>query len=1097
MKNNVYLKSFFRQFIRMAIMLLLIGIGTFFFTSRVVEYQIITIETARIEAYYRSIGYFKHSIYRNANVVEAAKIVSQSSYFAFENHLQYGFATLNDIHNADVRGTGRGLTCHRPLKLDIRDSDAFSYVKLLSIEGPIHDRGISEYYFYKLHVLISVVVAGYPEHLLPGYELIIHWLTEDGATEELIELLEMDTYYFVRVASFSPPTVSFHLLAPGFMNRLYLMPLSGDNLWFVSVAEGEEVDFSEPKLAHILDDIDILNINQHAMRVGMSTDLGALPQTQEVVDQWYLEEGRWVNYYDYITRNHVAVIHESFAYIRNLSIGDTITLTLRDLEFGIFPFPFEWPGCWWGIQSGSETWQEHSTYETTFEIVGLFSYGRRERVYPSQTKVLFVPESTIPSGFVETEDGRICKTDYSFVLTSTRYQDRFLQENLEKIQEFDLEIHFIEHGAENFWQSVGPILRTLRFNAFLFTAVFLVFVLLISPIYLWHRKREFVILRALGLSTKKSIYQLCIPIFLMWIPVIIISSVWAWTYAHKAAGITLRTINEMDECVEVMVDAFLPYSWLIGFSFFSFAIIFFVTLLGVLRIANRSVLEGLQGSSVSRKVNKRKKGIKEESGTPDVLHYRTSLEKNNLLNINTRKKNAHKAFRRNIGRRMLRTPLRVLLLMGIIALFMLSVGWLQKAIRQSNAEIDRLYDTTTVRGSIRQLNVDDYSIHSAMNLMIHPDTVSYILDSGFVRNVYFETGHEWAFLIPPGEDGHFPDEIWGEREFGLDDRNRLLATNDLIRFVDNNNAPTDVFGTGREPLLLFTDTDEILLVEFEPIIIEFLHGFDETIFSNNSFIDFNAVVPVILKYEVMKEAGLSLGDMAFISHNFRNIEPWTMMIKVAGFYTGRIHRPFGYDSIIMPHSAMKLIRKMMPIEESAGVSMTGYIAFDFEVNPVRNRELVEFREILNDLVPRNRAGAVRLTYDLFDSELEFVVRQMEQNLQLLRLLYPIAVILFLIISAGFPILIQLQNVRNIALMRVLGGTRKEVHKSFISEQIIISLIGLSIGVFLLYFTGNIFAIDMSLIVFAVLCFITTITGSSIGILVIINCSPLGMLQVKE
>ena len=129
MRKNVFLKSTVRQFARAILLATLIGVASFFFVSRVVEYQIVTTETERIGGFYRSIGYFcgRNSAlaqesfapddhlyefqvrqwegdYSAGDIARGAALISDSPYFDFQVSTRRMFGILDGILNTDIGG---------------------------------------------------------------------------------------------------------------------------------------------------------------------------------------------------------------------------------------------------------------------------------------------------------------------------------------------------------------------------------------------------------------------------------------------------------------------------------------------------------------------------------------------------------------------------------------------------------------------------------------------------------------------------------------------------------------------------------------------------------------------------------------------------------------------------------------------------------------------------------------------------------------------------------------------------------------------------------------------------------------------------------
>ena len=762
MRKNVFLKSTVRQLVRTILLAILIGIASFFFVSRVVEYQIVTTETERIGGHYRSIGFFAPIVPTDeTDLTEVVDIISKSPYFAFGDHTRYVFASLSDMHNADIMNMGGywmdiyGNLQNIQEVHDILHVNAYFYGRLLNKRGP----SFTEIPFYTLQVYVDAVVEGYPEHVAVGYEVDIRWVVKDGV-RELLEQMEIGNRYFFSTNRHTGANLRAINPASNVDNWHYLKMLNQEeSIGAFLVEDAEEINFADHRqLAHIPADLELLRVNQRAMRAITSVDVGAMPRAQELADEWFLLEGRWINHEDYMTENPVVVVNWLFATIRELSIGDTITLEFRDVDVYIEDLLVHRYDGWFEILVTDETWREQETYQEIFEIVGIFGHSRRETTHSIMTKDFFVPESTVPPIFGAIDF--ISHLDYSFVLNSTKYQDAFTQQYEDVIAALGFHLHFIEHGGERFWQSAHPILRSLSFNMLLFIGVFLGVVGLIILLYFIHRKRDLAILRVLGCPMKRVVSYLYMPIFLVWLPFILLGSGIGWVSAHNAAETTISAlvnvyegevddellvesiyeqevyVNEYEEnegeeaheenerADELRTPPSLSFRWLIGLSMLAIVVPLAGMLVGFIPLARKPVLEILQGDAGKRRAKRRRKSIDDvptelrklqERKIDSITHVLTALE--------TKGSNIRKAIRLHTKRRIMRTPLKTIFVVGIAFLFIFAIGWLQNAITQGNEEINRLYDTTIVRGEFRPLVPGEFDFQFPMKQVIRPRTV--------------------------------------------------------------------------------------------------------------------------------------------------------------------------------------------------------------------------------------------------------------------------------------------------------------------------------------------------------------------------------------
>ena len=388
MRRNVCLKSAMRQPARTLVLVLLVGLITFAFVSRVVEYLVVNRETDRLAGYYRSIG----TLHRIAPVPDdwgvdrGMELVSASQYVAFEDLRRHCSGVLQGIYNSDVDG-GHWYP-------DIVTWDVVFYGKLLSKS---HLPGAIEEYRFSFEV--DKVVAGFPEYVREGSEVNLKCLPKFVDVHEMVAYIpgvQGVTYVPGHPDEMAAPYQSFeigarYLIRACFDNayRVFYMNEKGESagdfltieplqsgVWFREVEPGASVDLSDPVWAELAEDLAVMEENQRAMAVISTSDMSSMPDTQEASRLLYLTKGRWLDSEDNFEDRRVCVVHNDFAVLRGLSVGDSITLKLRDLKnqsYGGYIFAAE---DW-------DAWQGYKTVTDEFEIVGLYEIGRascRERV---------------------------------------------------------------------------------------------------------------------------------------------------------------------------------------------------------------------------------------------------------------------------------------------------------------------------------------------------------------------------------------------------------------------------------------------------------------------------------------------------------------------------------------------------------------------------------------------------------------------------------------------------------------------------------------------------------------------------------------------
>jgi len=1096
--------------------MLLVAVATFFFISRAAEYQIVVNEIERTRGQIRSIGYFS-STRPESGISEAVEFIQalDSPYIAFEDFNRRGFATLNGLHNILSDGS------IRPHELLIHDRYMFFYGELLEISGDFDHPAPR----ITLTFQVDSVMVGYPEWITPDIELEVFWQVRDFKIEDPGHQFEVGKRYFLR-AEYGIRAFGRHrnLLRP-------LQTVDEEPILVLPVLPGEEIDFSSSGLSYLLADIEVIDVNHRAMRVLTSKDLTAKPQVQEQVSLWHLRDGRWINHLDYLEENPVAVVHWLFAAERNLSIGDTISLTLWD--FNVRPpasrmhEPFSW-----GIrtnQRGKRDMQESTTWEVEVEIVGTFVY-QRSGPLGLHSKDIWVPTSLVPEWFGA--NSHPTNLTYSFVLTSYLYQSAFYESYGDELMGFGgsglfYQFRFLEHGGERISELLNPILQNLRRNTALFTGAFLFMVLLIVYLFLRQRSRDVAILRALGCPTWKIVGQLLSTVFLLWLPMVFFGGLVARNFARQAASDTLSPLAEYDMFGRpgLLLDGF----WLFRIGVFSFIALVTVTFLGIILMIRKNVLTMLQGETTKsgkkgRQTNEKVRDILEKLAVSSHPLPREDILFSPLLVADLPKTvaNRHRAIRRNLSRHIRRTPIKSIFILTFAFLSIFFLGWLRNAIIYNDSEIERLWNTTVIDGELFAPAQNHTNVHDTMIHTILPSAKINIQNTGFVDAIYLEVGYELAYLILPLPDGSFPSDVWSDWEY--DDlfdrrRNRFFMVSDLEKMVQDSLEYRDVFGR-RNSFDIYVGGappyNNMRVVQ-EPLEITFAQGFGSNDFDYGKIYDFEDVIPVILPDTLMENLGLELGDSIFISHPFdRRIEghpfliphpqdwgqhiwsmihPWTITGEIAGIYTGVIHRPFAHDAIILPYGIVSSIRGALPGRHSGEVF--GYSTLKFTVDVAHNRETEALRDRLHYIVNHTQAGVEPLGFILRDEELILIVSQLERNLALLRLLFPVILAVSLFIATGLSLLLLHQNAKSAAVMRILGLSKGKTGRALVTAQLIITLIGVVLGLVGLLFIGYENYMNRATLLIAGFYLLAVTAGSLIGAILISNHPPLELLQVKE
>jgi len=140
-------------------------------------------------------------------------------------------------------------------------------------------------------------------------------------------------------------------------------------------------------------------------------------------------------------------------------------------------------------------------------------------------------------------------------------------------------------------------------------------------------------------------------------------------------------------------------------------------------------------------------------------------------------------------------------------------------------------------------------------------------------------------------------------------------------------------------------------------------------------------------------------------------------------------------------------------------------------------------------------GRIPLILLINDDIIHNVILPMEQNLSLLRVLYPIAISVAFALAIGLSLLTMLQNAKNAAIMRALGKPKVRTQFTLCAEQLLVSVVGVLLGLVVLFIIGT--AFEVTPFALAGMYIGGVIIGSAIGAFIISAKTPIDLLQVRE
>jgi hypothetical protein len=772
-------------------------------------------------------------------------------------------------------------------------------------------------------------------------------------------------------------------------------------------------------------------------------DLSAMPNTQEVSQMYHLVSGRWLNHEDELNASKVMVVQNSFAQLRDIQVGDTISLIFRDLK-ELFR------GGYIYSEDDRQNWRTYPTFPDTFEVVGIFE--SRAGMDPNQ---VFVPLSAFPAEIEKTED-EVHPYYFSFVLKSSKDQDVFINETQAKLAEVGIEVSFVENKGKNFWAGVDPLRQAAAANLPVYGLVLLLSLLLVIFLYLLQRRRDYAILRALGAPQESASRQLLIPILLIGLLSVSVGSISAWNFSLNKAAESLSTLPLPSG---VAPSASLQPGILVGMGAGIFILLLILTGIGIWLISRRSTFELLQGRNAPKvKTQAAPLNTKDETMLPPP----TAIKMQNPLfaqktpssdlawikppeNMVSRPKNNSTVIRLML-RWTKRSGLKSVLTIAVAASFILAIGWLRWMIDRNQAEIDRLYNTTVVQAEILYKNPD---VSTSLGYGVFGiDVVEGVQRSGFVESAYFEA---------------------------IAQRTRIGGING-----ENESFQADIALRG------INQADTFFKIKLQGAAVEYADGWDGNLFTKTWTAEElqASKIPAVFPKDFTEQFNLMLGDTVVLTDEY-NV---SYSYLVAGKYS-EVYVRSGDNPIILPLSALEVMEGERLLYQVAR----------FSLFPSKNRNLETFRTRMDLLLANHNQRGLPLKMVFWDEELRSVVQPLEKSLSLLQVLYPVTVIVAVLIGLGLNLLLVMQSARDAAILRVLGVPTGRVRGLYTIQQLLLSLFGVFMGLAGVAILHNEpAALLEKQLIFGVLLFLGgALFGALLGVYLITNKNPLELLQVKE
>ena len=1164
MRKQIPFKASIRQPIRTFIFVLLVGLASFGFVSRAVEYTILNREMNRIEQFYRTVGALVpiDPLMTN-NVYEAAELIRNSPFMAFEDRRTVVQGVMDGILNP-MRGhhTFGGDSLERGMQpfayKGLQPFDTIMVVYVDNIWSPVVQiMGETEFIpMLRIAVRPEEILYGHPQFIA---RLYMATFMLDEAGNSMIDRLEIGGRYMVRAVRQTAAGVNPQGAARGFGDGINIdfFPLY-DDVYFVNMSDEAAVAAAFEQMAG---DIAILNENTHMLMITGTRDMTAMPFVQSGMYQRF--QGRLITEEDYLNANPVIVVPQSLDSRRvNARVGETITLTLRDMRTStdgatITPelrqhienmnaliatgHPQRMETFWWALPDGVEAhwrnipagywvgipanyegdWKNYPTIEIEVEVVGTYVFPelwynlpRWQHISVSYRELeAFVPASIIPEGW-GIADAHMVSGQYSFLLNSPGDDIPFMAAYGSQLEYLGFTAQFLGEDPTNFLLSAVPIRNAIIINLLLFSAVLALVLMLTVFLYLWQRYKEFAILRALGISEGNAIWQVMMPVVIFWLPVVAIASIGAWFFALNQAAESLQILAEvglptdygealvirniLDQMrydaamLEIRAIPQLSLAYLVWLCAGLMVAWLGTVLAGTVSFASKSMISLIQGvNSGGAPVRTIKEtappmGVKiSDVGTVLLLHPVRSAG------------HAIKSNVRHHGRHILRAPVKSVLVVAMALLFIVALGWLDNTIEFTEQEIERLYATTVITGEIVTPGA---GIDGALwGYDIPLTSLEILAASDFVAS-YNTTALTRIGLFAPVQ-AH--ENMQSATRIEQSMLSIVKTISDMDYFLQEVTRPAAFgMGIGGEFALEFAPgfgIENFLYTEGEilPVIVH------ESLLTRNFMIDAGTMTAfyMIDDNENVITQNLRLGDAVYLLSGqlvSAGMGGWAAdtvtSAVIIGTYSG------GH-----PSTAYRMGQGLILVPD---MRWTHFATVTFTMAQDKIHYLREFEEEMNALLTYiihhewytpgwgMQFWQERYSHEvvLNDAEFRMVVIPLEENLSLLRLLYPVAKVMSFVLALGLSLLLMLQNAKNAAILRVLGMPRYKTRLNLCIEQVAVCAFGVAVGLVAVLVLGVGIATSGLLVGIYIG---GALVGTVTGVVVISQKAPMELLQVRE
>jgi len=796
--------------------------------------------------------------------------------------------------------------------------------------------------------------------------------------------------------------------------------------------KGEPENYLETeKFAPLKEYINIIETDQYTLDVVYTKNMNSIRYFADKTIG--IAEGRALTTEDTENGNNVCVISHTLAKEYELEVGHKITV---DLGNKLFTYNR-------AVGSVSAVKGRQSTdYTTTeLEIVGIYKDSRNkymglkevEDAWSYNVNTIFVPQHLLNVDENELENQKFHYGEVSFVVEDAWNTPAFKEEVIPVLEEMGYTVYF-ENG--NFDELIPSIKETERI-AFIKIGVLTLAVLVVTwfvcMLYVTGRKRDYAIMRLLGTTKAKSAGAMLLPLLVVAVAAVAVGSIAAYIYTtqHIADSQYLKVLGEIE------ADTSISASGMVICLLGELVLTILLAMAFIGNMGRKSPLALMQANTQKRRRQRKKKNYVPEPAEPVILGEWESIERL----VPDGKKRRGKFIFRYVFRHIRRTTGKALLFI-LIAVVLLNLLGQLLIMKQSYEEI--FVNTKVVSNFAGRLNLE---------------YIERLQASEYVTDVYY-------------------------RQRTLMDIDRVAAMG-LPVVISND-------------IYLYAEEQNISGIE-----ITWLDGYDETSTHRLGNI-------VIVGEMLMDERGWKLGDTIEIANYgyygnvvYDAVYVFRRETLNGSQYTEEEILEIKKDEInerYTKHSDEMVIVGCATANSGAFdklIFMPGSPSLEFGYGALFIPPFVSAVLTDNYKADEYRAFAIELS-DNGTGEVAFImdttkIENVRNNIDLMNTLYPIMIAAVMIIGAFLCGMLIVQNSKDIAIMRVLGTSKRRVRAIMVLEHIILCIIGVMLAAVILVVRG----VFSQMLWVTVLYVVVILAASYVASVLASRKNVLELLQTKE